>query len=1085
MLLLFSFCTLILLSGLLANPVPAYAQDETAIDWAYYEEKGLQPLEARSLVNEGGESILDFIPATGLLLIPESSNEKVMAFDPQDGSLVDEFFFPGDSDNLTTPIQIRWNFFGTSFLISDQLMRLVQQFDTDGNFEQTFAPIGGENSDILNNIRGTYMKPNGNLLVTVAGGGNANSVAMFDTDGEYLGNFIDNNVGGLNGPWSIAHRQAFNDYLVTASGSNAVHRYDADGDFIEMFATGLNFPQQITELNNGNLLVATFSAPAGVYEFDSDGNQVGYYGVMTGLRGVYELGNENIIVTNSSGVHIINRNNQLVETVIGGQARHITFVQPMDMDFFELNLEMQPEDAGTLLGAGTYPEDFMVSIHAIPNLYHEFVNWTDSDGVEVSSEASFQFLMPAEDVTLTAHFNELDTYTAHFTVAEDSADEDPVEGATIAIEGFDDLVTDTGGEASIELPVGSYTAHITKQGYVSEEVAFNITDGDIQIDVHLVDVILAPANLEVITEDMPVGEALFTWTDPADIHEFRYDDGVVDGQLGFQGTWNSVMGAVHFNDAILEEMTWYLTSEGGPHSTVKVWVLGLDANGLPDRNNIVYTSENVPNTDNQWNTYVFPIPIEMSDGFFIGLSYNGFLGLATDDGVGEPWDFVPGTQFGVFNITDPTSEFTDISFWGFEVNFLLRAYGLNFGEVGRGTHAGGSPQGPAPQLIPMDKPVEAGSPKPVQDGNKAFLGFNVYLNDNLVAEEIHETEYHFTDLPPGDHTAGVQTAYTTGSSDIVTIDFHLEGGHEVVFFVDITDAVLQGQLQGFDVEEDHILITGSMLGWAEPGAEETVMELYSTDPYVYTMSLVLAPGPYEYKYFSDFIGEGWDGGEWPGDPNRTIEVTDDMVVHDIFEVGDPNFQAVTFHVDLTRAMQFGLLEGFDPEVHHILITGDMVGWAEPGSDPDNQVMEWLTADPMVFGITHHLAEGTYEYKYFSDLLGDGWDGGEWPGDPNRVVEVTGEMTVEDHFGPDDLSVIGVADHSILLYPNPAHSVLNIRADTEITGVRLIDMLGQVVLDQVLNSRTHQLNVSEYRHGMYFIQLSTREGVATYRVHISR
>ena len=292
----------------------------------------------------------------------------------------------------------------------------------------------------------------------------------------------------------------------------------------------------------------------------------------------------------------------------------------------------------------------------------------------------------------------------------------------------------------------------------------------------------APHDLHVITEDMEDGEALFTWHldaddddngDDADTHEFRYDDGVVDAQLGFQGTWNSVMGAAHHHDAVLEEMTWYLTNEGGPHSTVKVWVLGLDANGLPDRNNTLYIAEDIPNTDDEWNSYTFTEAIEAPDGFFIGLSYNGFLGLAVDNGIGEPWDFVPDTQFGIFDITDTTNEFTCISNWDFEVNYLIRAYGENLGELKADPAATRTATGPAPQLIPLDSPIYAGDPTPGGQRNKTLTGFNVFLNDEEIDNGVQDMEYHFTDLYEGDHSAGVQAVYANGESEIVTVDFSI------------------------------------------------------------------------------------------------------------------------------------------------------------------------------------------------------------------------------------------------------------------------------------------------------------------------
>jgi len=73
----------------------------------------------------------------------------------------------------------------------------------------------------------------------------------------------------------------------------------------------------------------------------------------------------------------------------------------------------------------------------------------------------------------------------------------------------------------------------------------------------------------------------------------------------------------------------------------------------------------------------------------------------------------------------------------------------------------------------VDVPYYSGDPKG-RDASKVFLGFNVFLNDDLVAEEYMETEYLFTGLPGGDHTAGVQSVYTTGSSDIIEIDFTID-----------------------------------------------------------------------------------------------------------------------------------------------------------------------------------------------------------------------------------------------------------------------------------------------------------------------
>jgi uncharacterized protein (TIGR02145 family)/uncharacterized repeat protein (TIGR02543 family) len=77
-------------------------------------------------------------------------------------------------------------------------------------------------------------------------------------------------------------------------------------------------------------------------------------------------------------------------------------------EVYSLSLQVNPENAGNVLGAGDYEANEEVYITAQANPGWEFVNWTDANGV-VSDEANFTYTMPAEDVTLTANFTEEQT----------------------------------------------------------------------------------------------------------------------------------------------------------------------------------------------------------------------------------------------------------------------------------------------------------------------------------------------------------------------------------------------------------------------------------------------------------------------------------------------------------------------------------------------------------------------------------------------------------------------------------------------------------------------------------------------------
>ncbi|MCI0398306.1 MAG: hypothetical protein L0322_25700, partial [Chloroflexi bacterium] len=269
---------------------------------------------------------------SGLLIVPDSTADRVMAFDPTTGDLVDANFIPADPTNLSTPKSAILSASGTAILVSDQVDDVVQEYDLDGNFLGTFAPAGGPNPAILDNILGLALRPNGNLLVTVTGGTNQDSVAEFDTAGNYLGNFIAIGAGGMDGPFDVYQRSA--DWLVPSINSDDVNRYDlTTGAFIAELALINNFPEQaIGTFTSTNILIANFSGTQeGVVELTAAGGLVGVYNpaAVGGNRGAYDLPNGNILTTNGSGVHEIDRLGNLVETKIGGvSAQYIELIQP-------------------------------------------------------------------------------------------------------------------------------------------------------------------------------------------------------------------------------------------------------------------------------------------------------------------------------------------------------------------------------------------------------------------------------------------------------------------------------------------------------------------------------------------------------------------------------------------------------------------------------------------------------------------------------------------------------------------------------------------------------------------------------------
>jgi uncharacterized surface protein with fasciclin (FAS1) repeats len=139
-----------------------------------------------------------------------------------------------------------------------------------------------------------------------------------------------------------------------------------------------------------------------------------------------------------------------------------------------------------------------------------------------------------------------------------------------------------------------------------------------------------------------------------------------------------------------------------------------------------------------------------------------------------------------------------------------------------------------------------------------------------------------------------------------------------------------------------------------------------------------------------------------------------------------------------------------------------------------------TTDDYIYTITLDVEEGEVQYKYFSTVIDTGWAGGEWAGDPNRVIDVEGDMVQNDVFGEQPVSVVEneLAEQGINLFPNPVRNTLFVENSELINDLRIFDLTGRMVFSQVVNDNTTSINVSMFKTGVYIMQVMTVNGVVS-------
>lgn len=282
-------------------------------------------------------------------------------------------------------------------------------------------------------------------------------------------------------------------------------------------------------------------------------------------------------------------------------------------------------------------------------------------------------------------------------------------------------------------------------------------------------------------------------------------------------------------------------------------------------------------------------------------------------------------------------------------------------------------------------------------------------------------------------------------------------GVMVTFNVDMANAEL--------AEGDEVYVTGSFIGWNQPGTGASVLMSDEDGDGVYTGSAYApANSTFTYKYFRN---ASWDNGDsYNGGTDRSLSVGEADINVDPVDVWGEEIVRVTFNVDMTPAE---LVEG-----DVVYVTGSFVGWNEPGlgksvlmSDTDGDGV-WSATVPVATNA------GEIAYKYFRNT---GWNNGDPLASGDRSLVVAEENITID---PADVwggvvSVDEIALDAVSTYPNPFNNQITITNLENVQEVMVTSLVGQVLRVQAVNGSETTVNTAQFKAGIYLVVIKDNAG----------
>ena len=237
-----------------------------------------------------------------------------------------------------------------------------------------------------------------------------------------------------------------------------------------------------------------------------------------------------------------------------------------------------------------------------------------------------------------------------------------------------------------------------------------------------------------------------------------------------------------------------------------------------------------------------------------------------------------------------------------------------------------------------------------------------------------------------------------------------------------------------------VFVSGNFTRWTEPGQGGAFeMSSHPDNPFVHTLVLDSIPaGVLQYRYYTDAIGQGWEGGENVLDADRVKETPEDGLIQDVWESFSPEFYSVT----LVSAPAFA---------------GTQSGEGEFAAGNTIMIKTEAAANPGFAFWTDGYGNFVSDQPDYAFRM------------PARDVAMSAVYRNNTSIDDYNLSLL-------VVYPNPCSDVLYVKNIRGMHNIKIFNSTGQLMLVKpVTGQERASLSLENFEPGFYILVAESAEG----------